>query len=152
MSLSALMVALSHLTGNVYFSFGSDSGLHYNQHKYVTVGYSSALTSLLDQQIEIGAWAVSKEQERSAGYVAYQTGLKTKGSLYASALSGVALITNTDARLSSVFQFKHTVGVGVRDYRGVEIGVDYSHISNAGLSLPNAGRDFVQLRMSVPFN
>ena len=64
----------------------------------------------------------------------------------------MALITNTDARLSSVFQFKHTVGVGVRDYRNVEIGVDYSHISNAGLSLPNAGRDLVQLRMSVPFN
>lgn len=36
--------------------------------------------------------------------------------------------------------------------RNVGIGINYSHVSNADLKLPNLGRDFIQFRVEVPFN
>lgn len=152
MSTTYLLLLLSQLTGNVYFKFGPDSGMNFIKHKYFTAGYTSELNGLLDQQFEIGGWASGESGERNSLYGSYQTGVKTKGTFYAQVFSGVALITAPDCRLSSVLQFKHDVGIGIKDERNVGIGLDYSHISNAGITLPNLGRDMLQVRVEFPFN
>lgn len=152
MSSLGLMLLLSQLSGNFYAEFGPDLNFSIYSHKYFTVGYTDKLTDILDYQAEIGGWKTTIQSERSSIYSSYQVGIATEGSVYARVFTGVAAITQTDSRLSSPFQFKHDIGVGIKDKRNVGIGVNYSHVSNADLKLPNLGRDFVQLRVEVPFN
>lgn len=68
--------------------------------------------------------------------------------LYGKAFGGPCLITATDVRLGSFYQFCTDVGIGVRD-RDSFVGIGYSHISNAGLKLPNSGRDYVVFEMGI---
>jgi len=70
--------------------------------------------------------------------------------LYGSAFSGVCAISTSDTQLGSLYQFCTDFGIGVRDNKTF-LGVTYSHISNAGLKLPNKGRDFLVLEMGVRF-
>jgi hypothetical protein len=152
MSSLGILVLLSQLSGNFYAEFGPDLNFSFYSHKFFTVGYTDKLTDIFDYQIEGGGWKTSYEGERSSLYTSYQIGVKTDTPFYARFFTGPALISTTDQRLSSAFQFKHDLGVGFKDKRNVGIGVNYSHVSNANLKLPNLGRDFLQLRVEVPFN
>lgn len=152
MSSLGFMILLSQLSGNLYAEFGPDLNFSFYSHKYFTVGYTDKLTETFDYQFEGGGWKTSYEGERSSLYTSYQIGIKTDTPFYARFFTGPALISTTDQRLSSIFQFKHDLGVGFKDKRNVGIGINYSHVSNAGFKLPNLGRDFVQLRVELPFN
>lgn len=62
---------------------------------------------------------------------------------------GIAAISNPDSYLGGRFpQFQGEGYVGVRDRRGNGIGLQYEHISSAGLCVPNQGRDFLLLQLS----
>lgn len=62
---------------------------------------------------------------------------------------GIATISSPDAYLGGRFpQFNGEAYVGLRDRSGNGIGVEYDHISSAGLVVPNQGRDFVVLQLS----
>lgn len=143
---------LSQLSGNFYAEFGPDLNFKFYSHKYFTVGYTDSLTETFDYQLEAGGWKTTYEGERSSLYTAYQIGVKTDTPVYASFFTGPTFISVTDSRLSSIIQFKHDLSVGIKDKRNVGIGINYSHVSNANLKLPNLGRDFIQLRVEVPFN
>lgn len=146
------MVLLAQLSGNLYAEFGPDINSNVYLPKYFTVGYTDNLTDILNYQLEVGGWRTNIQSEQSSFYSSYQVGFVAGSPLYARGFTGIAAITQTDSRLSSPFQFKHDVGVGIKNKRNVGIGVNYSHVSNAGLKLPNLGRDFIQLRVELPFN
>lgn len=152
MSSLGLMILLSQLSGNLYAEFGPDLNFSTYSHKYFTIGYTDSLTEVFDFQVEAGGWKTTYQGENSSLYTAYQFGIKTDTPFYARFFTGPALISATDQRLSSALQFKHDIGIGFKDKRNVGIGVNYSHVSNANLKLPNLGRDFIQLRVEVPFN
>lgn len=57
-------------------------------------------------------------------------------------------ITTPDNLLGGYFQFQGDLGVTLRDKHGNGIGLAYSHISSAGLEMPNQGRDFFILELS----
>ncbi len=61
------------------------------------------------------------------------------------------LYRSRDKRFSSAFNFGDHVGVGWRSYRpvGWEWSLRLQHFSNAGLSRPNPGEDFVQFQVAV---
>lgn len=62
---------------------------------------------------------------------------------------GLAAISSPDSYLGGRFpQFQGEIYLGVRDPRGNGIGLEYDHISSAGLVSPNMGRDFVVLQLS----
>lgn len=89
---------------------------------------------------------------KSAGVGKLQIGVKPGPAtgLYGFAFVGPAGITATDTRLGSYFQFATDVGVGIRDSQdGTFMNVGYSHISNAGLALPNRGRDYAVFSIGV---
>ena len=152
MSSLGLIVLLSQLSGNLYAEFGPDLNFGLYSHKFFTIGYTDKLSDIFDYQIESGGWKTSYKGERNSLYTSYQIGIKTDTIFYGRFFTGPALISTTDQRLSSVFQFKHDLGVGFKDKRNVGIGINYSHVSNANLKLPNLGRDFIQLRVEIPFN
>lgn len=62
---------------------------------------------------------------------------------------GLAAISTPDSYLGGRFpQFQGELYLGLRDHRGNGIGVQYEHISSAGIVTPNQGRDFIVLQLS----
>jgi hypothetical protein len=147
-----LFLLLSQLTGNIYLKFGPDSNLPYYSNKYLSLGYVDNLNDFLKNQIEIGGWNTNIPGQKSSLYSAYQLGYRTRSQLYLQFFTGVAAISNVDNRLSTNFEFKHDLGVGFKTLKDMGIGLDYSHVSNAGIKTPNLGRDFIQLRVEFPIN
>lgn len=147
-----LALMLSQLTGNFYAKFGPDSNLSYYSNRYISLGYINSLNDYLKYQFEFGGWNSNGYNSNASLYSAYQVGYRTNSSFYVHFFTGAAAISNPDGRLSSVFEFKHDLGIGFKNSKNMGIGFDYSHVSNAGISEPNLGRDFVQLRVELPFN
>lgn len=69
------------------------------------------------------------------------------GPVYLTYKLGPAIITHPDPLLGSNLQIAHELGFGLRDSRGVRVGIVLKHFSNAGIVRPNLGRDFVGLRI-----
>jgi hypothetical protein len=65
-------------------------------------------------------------------------------------LWGPALISHPDSALGSHFQFNHDLLVGLQSLTSA-LTLGYKHVSNAGIKLPNRGRDFVTLRAEIYF-
>lgn len=108
----------------------------------------------LVRQYEVGGWLDSRSDigRKSSGFTSASIGVPIEvGYFYAQALWGAALITTPDEMLGSVFQFKHDMALGIRDEKGNTIGLNYSHMSDAGIKLPNEGRDVMSVRISIPW-
>jgi len=117
--------------------------------KLFNIGTQWDLYKLFKQKLEAGVWTdVKFENRRSSGYAAYSVGIRVEPQiLYVESFWGAALMTHTDGMLSSNFQFMNDTGIGVQDDAGRFIGISYKHISNAGISYPNLGRDFLSIKM-----
>jgi Lipid A 3-O-deacylase (PagL) len=62
---------------------------------------------------------------------------------------GLAIISSPDSYLGGIFpEFNENLYVGLRDKRGNGIGVEYEHLSNAGIYSQNMGRDFLEIQLS----
>lgn len=72
------------------------------------------------------------------------------GPLYLQNTFEIGLITNPDSYLGGPFQFSEDIGVGLKSKSGASIGVNYKHISSAGIELPNKGRDFMTFVVGIP--
>lgn len=89
---------------------------------------------------DIGFWTESNERNRRGLYGSFLLGYRL-GSLQgfnASLKAGVAVISGIDRVLSSPFQFTEEASLG---YSKFSVGI--KHISNAGLRMPNLGRDYL---------
>ncbi len=106
---------------------------------------------LLTYQVELGGIFDGRDGAKSSLVGTFSAGLETKTiPFYAFYLPGIALITGPDNYLSSFYQFSHDVGVGIKDGRGVSVDFTYRHFSNAGIHLPNPGRNYLVITLGIP--
>jgi len=122
--------------------------------KVFSLGYSEKFFQAMMYQLEAGAWIDNRKDldRKSSGFGFGSIGLDVQtGAFYIQALWGAGLITCTDSMLGGPFQFNTDLGIGLRDSNGYSIGIGYKHISSAGIELPNKGRDFMMMRLAVPF-
>lgn len=82
----------------------------------------------------------------------YQLGIRPEaGALYFKSFWGLAGITGPDSQLGGPFpQFALDTGFGFQS-RSSFVGLNYSHISSAGIFNVNKGRDFIQAEMGLRF-
>ena len=124
--------------------------------KTLNFGYQdefSGALSWFDYKLEVGGWVDNANNGRkSGGFAGSSIGVEPRvGVFYINAFFGAAAVFPTDAMLGSTFQFMEDIGLGVGDQRGVRVGVNYKHLSNAGLWLPNRGRDFFTVQVQLPW-
>lgn len=119
----------------------------------LSVGAQFPLTKYFMWQIEGGGWndVRSDMGRQSSFFFSPSLGLDLDfHPFYVQALIGPALITTPDVYLGGNFQFTEELGFGIKDRRGVGIGLSYKHFSSAGIENPNVGRDFMTLKVFVP--
>lgn len=121
--------------------------------KFFSIGLETDHKAPWVTMTELGVIADQKDYlgRRSGLYLATAVGSKMQlGPIQTRYLWGVAYISHTDQLLSSNMQFTHDLTFGAYDLKsGLSLG--YKHISNAGIVLPNRGRDFVTLRAETYF-
>lgn len=98
-------------------------------------------------------WADDNPRRSSSGFLGYSVGLRVKAQyIYVESLWGICGISHPDNTfLSGNFQFMQDLGIGFIDELGRSIGISYKHISNAGIQIPNKGRDALQIQVGIPF-
>jgi hypothetical protein len=62
---------------------------------------------------------------------------------------GIGLLTSTDKYLSTNYQFIEQAGIYFRGKNGSHLGPGCWHMSNAGIKLPNLGKDFCGLMVGI---
>lgn len=121
--------------------------------KGLGVGYQSSAW-FLATRLEAGAYTDQSKRGgvRSSGFGFAGIGVQPEyGPLYVNFFQYVGLIGSPDTVLGGLFQFSEEVGIGIKDERnGTSVGLFYKHISNAGISLPNIGRDFAGVQVMIP--
>ncbi len=124
--------------------------------KLFTVGYQGDLTRFFKYQGEVGFYADTRADgnvRKSSALATGSVGFEVEHSFfYASVFWGLGFISTPDKQLSSVFEFNQDLSVGFRDSRGTSIALNYKHLSNAGITLPNEGRDFLMVRLQIPLS
>lgn len=123
---------------------------HPSEIKFMNIGHRDSFQGLV-AQYEIGGWVDSAGNGRkSSPYAAYQIGLQAVNQVVGRFMMGPAIVGITDNRLGAVFpQFTTDLYFGIEGEHGVNIGFKYKHISSAGLSSPNVGRDFMGIELSA---
>jgi hypothetical protein len=162
---SILLVHTHHAhASESYLRYGigiaESAQLSVSEVKLLGAGYMDSLTevsqlSSLVYQLEGGFWIDTQTQtnRKSSAYGSAAIGLNIQaGPFKASSVHGPGLISTPDAYLGSIPQFFHDLSVGLEDDKTrAGMCLSYKHISNAGLWPPNAGRDFLTFRLSLPF-
>ena len=149
-TLLAFLVSIP--TQAAYLKFGGSIGNSVTfGTKFLAIGHQDHLLSLLDYQLESG-YILDNEFPGlyRALYVSIAPGFSiVKTDYYLKVFCGPALISNTDVHLSSIFEIATDIELGLRDIRGLDLGVGYKHMSNAGLVPPNLGRDFLYFKINI---
>ncbi len=100
---------------------------------------------------EFGGW-ISKQDGRSSSlYTSISWGYRvaSQSGPFFEAFVGPTWISKPDSQLGSHLQISHDLSFGwLKDGWGVGLG--FKHISNAGMSQPNRGRDFLGFRFLIP--
>lgn len=106
----------------------------------------------LETKWEGGLIYDTRPSAKAMGFLSGSLGVEPKaGPLYVNFFQGVGLVSTSDAYLSGLFQFFIEAGAGVADVdTGIKLGVHCKHISNAGISLPNRGKDMCGIQIGIP--
>lgn len=99
----------------------------------------SLYNDVIIHQLEGSIWFLSNKVSVNAFYKIGPQ-LKLDNGLYSDILIGAGGVSLTDHKLSSHFEFSEEIEVGYK-----RVGIGFMHVSNAGLSNPNSGRDFLLL-------
>lgn len=120
--------------------------------KAIFIGQQFHLVGPLISQIEGGGWFDNSGEagRRSSALFGGSLGINVDAHYaFAQALVGPALITRPDSALGGPLQFNNDVAIGLRDpSTGATVGLNYKHVSSAGIETPNRGRDFWLFRVS----
>lgn len=101
---------------------------------------------------EAGFWVARDAGRRSSFYSAVSWGyrVRTPLGLFFEGFIGPGYVSVLDTQLGSHLEIVHDLNAGFIDYGGWGIGAGFKHISNAGLAMPNRGRDFFSIRFLIP--
>lgn len=121
--------------------------------KLFSLGREEDLFGPFIHQGEIGLYAdQSGHGRKSSAFGFYSIGVEVNpGYFLARSLWGIGAITHPDAMLGGQFQFTQDLFIGVKDYKENAIGLNYKHISSAGIYTPNKGRDFLTVQVEIPW-
>lgn len=121
--------------------------------KLIQLGHRDYIALGLFTQYEAGGWFQLDEGDgrKSSAYGAGQLGIEANGFLIARVAIGPALITTPDSYLGGIFQFTTDIFIGIKGDNENTLGFKYKHFSSAGLEMPNEGRDFGGLELTVPW-
>lgn len=155
--LICLLIPNTGLADSVLFRYGLGFGAP-NQSgrgeiKWFSIGYEKDHVPGVVTVAELGVISDMKQGlgRRSGAFASYGIGTKMQlGPVQTRYVWGVGYLSHPDQLLSSHLQFSHDLTLGLYDLKsGLSLG--YKHISNAGITLPNRGRDFITLRSEYYF-
>lgn len=135
------------------WSFKGGPSIENGKAKYFALRHESDKFYGVGFGTELGAWVDNSGRgQEGALIITKQLGISPGADtgVFGKAFIGPALISNTDTVLGGYFQFKSDIGFGVRDEHSF-VCVNYSHISSAGLSRPNKGRDWLLFEIGLRF-
>lgn len=152
----AAAISLSAHADETFFSFGvgvANSAKHSSgETKVGNIGIRNEIYQGIYWQWKAGFYGDGSGDptRKGSGYASVGPGMLIDlRPLELRAGYGIAAITTPDSYLGGRFpQFQGEIYIGLRDRRGNGIGVQYEHISSAGLVTPNQGRDFTVLQLS----
>lgn len=116
----------------------------------LNVGYYNKLNKVLGWDVHGG---ILTADDITSGYVFVQFGsvLHPFDWLYIDHYFGPGFITKGNSKVSGGLNFSMHMGMGWRDPNTrMTIGMNWKHISNAGLRKPNKGMDFVLVQVGFP--
>lgn len=121
--------------------------------KFISMGYVGDWFGPFIHQYEVGIFADSSGHgRRSSGLGFYSVGVEVNpGYLLLRSMWGVGAITSPDSMLGGWFQLTQDLTLGFKDNKGKAIGLNYKHISSAGIYDPNKGRDFITVVVEIPW-
>lgn len=121
--------------------------------KTFSLGYEEDWFGPFIHQYEVGMFSDTSGHGRSStGFGFMSVGVEVNpGYLVVRSLWGIGAITTPDTMLGGWFQFTQDLLLGVRDNKGNMIGLDYKHISSAGIYPINRGRDLLTVQVEIPW-
>lgn len=129
----------------------NDANERVGQNIYFEGGAREILWGNIYGQYRVGYWKERSTDDSRRSGVWASAGLGLLVNLQPVELrSGwsIAGISNPDSQLGGHFpEFNGEFYLGLRDKKGAAIGLQYEHISSAGIVMPNQGRDFVTLQL-----
>jgi len=143
-------------TADTVFKYGSNAakeGESLGSTKSIFIANQNQWFGPFSDQYEVGVWFDNTgiKGRKSSGLLGYSLGVNVNsGYLFGQAFIGPSLISHTDSNLGGHFQFNNDIAFGLRDPESQStIGINYKHVSSAGLELPNKGRDFLMFRVGI---
>lgn len=152
-----LVVAIQNAKAESYLGYGlgiaSSAKDSVAECKFFNLGYREDLILGFSHQYELGFFTDSVGNGRVGSAIgAYMIGIEVNPlPIVLRSMSGVGFISEPDIYLGGHFQFHHDLYVGMKDSFGKSLGINYRHISSAGLYQPNLGRDFVSIQLGIPW-
>jgi hypothetical protein len=156
--IAALFFCSNMAKGDDYsfkYGMGLINGERTGTIKAFSVRQESHFIYALHTAREGGLWTDtgSAQGRRGAVFGKGQLGVKPgwdSVGLYGKAFWGVQLQSSTDSQLGGLAQFSQDAGIGIRDETSF-VGINYTHVSSAGIFKPNKGRDFLGLELGIIF-
>lgn len=155
MMVMALALGLGYLIGtafaddNTYLNFRGGVGHSRSEDvSFFSVSIDDYWSKHGFKRVELGTWITDKEGESSAFYGSAGIGAMEgeRNGFNMTVYLGLAVISRGDSMLSAHVNFTEEFTIG---YDRFSVGI--KHISNAGLQLPNIGRDFLFLNYRMEF-
>lgn len=116
-------------------------------HKILALGFSGPIFEQLRFNL-IGGGYFDHRRHLSTGFTFSQIGIRINPLdwFYFENYFGPGYISQTDPFLSTNFQFSTDIGFGFQEDH-VSFGFKLKHISNAGIKKPNAGRNYLLIKV-----
>jgi hypothetical protein len=135
------------LDGGIGVFHSADHGL--SEMKMATIGIQEDVWGPLKDRVIAGGYLDNVTGRSGSALVAAQIGFEVnRDGLIGGIFTGPSLISSPDnVLLGGYFEFMDDIHVGIQDKDNNYIGVVYRHISDAGLTAVNVGRDVIGLEL-----
>lgn len=149
-ALAAANIAQADSTIKIQYGLGFHPETYLSDKiRSVNIGHYSRLEKSVSYALTAG-YLGDKTFELETGYACAQFGtqIRALSFLYVDNYFGPCYFHEAHGAISGHLQFATNIGFGWRDKStGSEIGINWKHFSNAGLSKPNLGLDLIMLSL-----